>query len=194
MCENQSADQSKMCDASAGSSPSSSPSSDTSGSASSSSSSVSASSGASSSGDIDQRPRRKKDTTLTLAAGCIAGALECSATWPVEYIKTQQQSPRKIMVSGGMVSAPQPYKGIIEGLQYNVKTSGFYSLYTGLTPTLILSVPKAGCRFGANQYFRNLFRSPTDNKLTPTASFAAGVLAGISEAVLVVTPQVSNCL
>lgn len=138
--------------------------------------------------DSSKCPRRKKDTLLTLVSGCIAGALEAAATWPVEYIKTQQQQPRKILVRGGMVSAPQPYKGIIQGLQYNIKQKGFLSLYTGLTPTVILSIPKTGCRFGANQYFRNMLRS-ADGKLTPSASFVAGLLAGISEAVLVVTPQ-----
>ncbi|KOO29772.1 tricarboxylate transport mitochondrial [Chrysochromulina tobinii] len=123
-----------------------------------------------------------------MLAGGIAGAIEAGATWPVEYIKTQQQQPRKIVVRGGIVSAPQPYKGIVEGLQYNIKTAGFFSVYTGLTPTLILSIPKSSCRFGANAYFRDQLRS-ADGTLSAGASFVAGLFAGIAEAVLVVTPQ-----
>ena len=142
----------------------------------------------SSSSAVPEKPRRKKDTVLTMLAGGIAGAIEAVATWPVEYIKTQQQQPRKIVVRGGIVSAPQPYKGIVEGLQFNIKTAGFFSVYTGLTPTLILSIPKSSCRFGANAYFRDQLRS-ADGTLYAGASFVAGLLAGIAEAVLVVTPQ-----
>ena len=91
----------------------------------------------------------KKDVRLTLASGCIAGACEASATWPMEYIKTQLQSFRT--VKGG---PPPPYTGVVEGLTYTVRNTGFFSLYTGLTPTLVFSVPKAGIRFGGNQFFR----------------------------------------
>jgi hypothetical protein len=42
----------------------------------------------SSSSAVPEKPRRKKDTVLTMLAGGIAGAIEAGATWPVEYIKT----------------------------------------------------------------------------------------------------------
>lgn len=133
-----------------------------------------------------------KDPVLTMSAGCVAGSIEATATWPLEYIKTQMQSSRKIVISSGPaaggVSAPQPYKTIYGGLRYTVRTTGFYSLYTGLTPTLLLSVPKVGIRFGTNQLVRNALRSP-DGNVSMGASFTAGTLAGIAEAVLIVTPQ-----
>ena len=127
---------------------------------------------------------QKKDVRLTLASGCIAGACEASATWPMEYIKTQLQSFRT--VKGG---PPPPYTGVLSGLSYTVRTTGFFSLYTGLTPTLIFSVPKAGIRFGGNQFFRNQLKDPKTGNVSVSGSFTAGLLAGITEGVLVVTPQ-----
>ena len=73
------------------------------------------------------------------ASGCVAGAIEASSTWPMEYIKTQLQTMRK--VAGG--PAP-PYTSVPGGLSYTVRNHGVMALYTGLTPTLIFSVPKAG--------------------------------------------------
>ena len=133
----------------------------------------------------------KKDPLLILTAGCVAGGIEATATWPLEYIKTQMQTVRKKVVGGrvpGVVSVPQPYNTLIGGLQYTVRKHGFFTLYTGLTPTLLLSLPKVGIRFGTNQQLRNLLQSP-DGNVSITASFCAGVLSGIAEAVLVVTPQ-----
>ena len=124
-----------------------------------------------------------KDTRISLASGCVAGALEASTTWPMEYIKTQLQTFSK--APGG---AAPPFTGIASGLSHTVRTQGFFALYTGLTPTLIFSVPKAGIRFGANQWWRNQLKDETGN-IGVGASFAAGGMAGITEALFVVTPQ-----
>ncbi|KAJ1456528.1 mitochondrial carrier domain-containing protein [Pelagophyceae sp. CCMP2097] len=125
-----------------------------------------------------------KDVSTTLVAGCLAGAIECCCTWPMEYLKTQLQSFRK--VPGG---APPPFTGIGSGLVYTVRSTGFASLYTGLTPVLIFSVPKAGIRFGGDQYFRQQFKDSKTGKVSMASSFAAGMCAGVSEAIIVVTPQ-----
>lgn len=74
-------------------------------------------------------PPAKKDPSISLAAGCLAGAVECCCTWPMEYVKTQLQTFRK--VSGGK---PPPFTGIGSGLVYTVRTTGFLSLYNGLAP------------------------------------------------------------
>ena len=83
----------------------------------------------------------------------------------MEYIKTQLQTFRT--VKGG---PPPPFTGIGSGLAYTVRTTGFLSLYNGLAPVLIFSVPKAGIRFGANQYFRNLLADPVSGKVSMGAS------------------------
>jgi hypothetical protein len=56
----------------------------------------------------------------------------------MEFIKTQLQL--QSTAKGGVL----PYNGMVSGLTYYVRTTGFFSLYRGLAPTLLGSVPKAG--------------------------------------------------
>ena len=62
-----------------------------------------------------------------------------------------------------------------------------HSLYRGLAPTLIGSMPKAGIRFGLNSVIKDKLRDK-DGKLTAGKNFVAGLGAGVSEALLVVAP------
>ena len=65
----------------------------------------------------------------------------------MEFIKTQLQL-------GNSKGKALPYKGMVSGLTYTVQTTGFLSLYRGLAPTLVGSIPKAGIRFGLNAQFK----------------------------------------
>jgi len=80
-----------------------------------------------------------------------------------------------------------PYSGMISGLTYTVRTTGFISLYRGLAPTLIGSMPKAGIRFGLNSIIKDKLRDK-DGKLTPAKNFVAGLGAGVTEALIIVAP------
>ena len=66
----------------------------------------------------------------------------------MESIKTQLQ----LQTAG----QKPPFNGIISGLTYTVRTTGFFSLYNGLGVTLVGSIPKAGIRFGGNSYCKKL--------------------------------------
>lgn len=121
---------------------------------------------------------KKKNPWTPMAAGCIAGGIEATAVWPMEFIKTQLQLQSK---------AKLPYSGILSGLTYYVRTTGFFSLYRGLAPTLIGSIPKAGIRFGLNAIIKDNLRDK-DGKLTPGKNFVAGLGAGVSEALIIVAP------
>eukprot|EP01083_Nonionella_stella_P102376 291197_1 len=98
-----------------------------------------------------------KGPLLPMAAGCIAGAVEATAVWPMEYIKTQLQLNAK--------GSHLPYNGMISGFTYTVREQGFFSLYRGLAPTLVGSIPKAGIRFGLNSIIKDNLRDK-DGKLT----------------------------
>eukprot|EP00956_Cyclotella_meneghiniana_P022361 scaffold42258_cov71-Cyclotella_meneghiniana.AAC.5 len=124
---------------------------------------------------------KKKNPWTPMAAGCIAGGIEATAVWPMEFIKTQLQLQSK---SKG---AALPYNGMISGLTYYVRTTGFLSLYRGLAPTLIGSIPKAGIRFGLNAIIKDNLRD-SEGKLTPGKNFLAGLGAGVSEALIIVAP------
>lgn len=78
--------------------------------------------------------------------------------------------------------------GVISGLVYTVKTTGFLSLYNGLGVTLVGSIPKAGIRFGGNAYCKKLL-ADDKGKLNMAQQFAAGMGAGTIEAILAVTPM-----
>mmetsp|Transcript_53218 Transcript_53218/g.64155 ORF Transcript_53218/g.64155 Transcript_53218/m.64155 type:complete len:288 (-) Transcript_53218:136-999(-) len=124
---------------------------------------------------------KKKNPLLPMAAGCIAGGVEATAVWPMEFIKTQLQLQSKAK------GASLPYNGMISGLTYTVRTTGFLSLYRGLAPTLLGSIPKAGIRFGLNAVIKDNLRDK-DGKLTLGKNFVAGLGAGVAEALMIVAP------
>ena len=62
------------------------------------------------------------------------------------------------------------------------------SLYRGLAPTLIGSVPKAGIRFGLNSVLKDALRDEQTGNLTPAKNFVAGLGAGVAEALAIVAP------
>mmetsp|Transcript_2850 Transcript_2850/g.4318 ORF Transcript_2850/g.4318 Transcript_2850/m.4318 type:complete len:287 (+) Transcript_2850:138-998(+) len=124
--------------------------------------------------------KKKPSTTSALVTGCIAGGIECVCMWPMEYMKTLLQLHSK--------TSNPPFTGVLGGLQYTVRTTGFFSLYRGLGVTLLFSMPKAGIRFGGNAYCKKLL-ADDQGKLSMGRNFLAGVGAGVLEAVLAVTPM-----
>ena len=76
---------------------------------------------------------------------------------------------------------------MLSGLRYTVQTTGFWSLYRGLAPTLLGSIPKAGIRFGLNSVIKDNLRDG-EGKLTPAKNFVAGLGAGVCEALVIVAP------
>lgn len=127
--------------------------------------------------------KKSTDPRVSLVTGCIAGGIECISVWPMEYIKTQLQLQK--VVAG----QKPPFTGVISGLVYTVKTTGFFSLYNGLGVTLVGSIPKAGIRFGGNAYCKQLLSDGKGGKLNMGQQFLAGMGAGTIEAILAVTPM-----
>jgi len=123
--------------------------------------------------------QKKNNPLLPMAAGCIAGGVEATAVWPMEFIKTQLQLQTK--------TKALPYTGTVSGISYTIRTTGFFSLYRGLAPTLLGSIPKAGVRFGLNSVIKDNLRDK-DGNLTMGKNFIAGLGAGVCEAVIIVAP------
>jgi len=124
---------------------------------------------------------KKKSPLLAMSAGCIAGAVEATCVWPMEFVKTRLQLQSRAK------GAKIPFNGLFSGLKYTVETTGFFSLYRGLTPTLIGSMPKAGIRFGLNAVIKDNLRDKNGN-LTAGKNFVAGLGAGVCEALVIVAP------
>ena len=126
---------------------------------------------------------KSSNPMVSLTTGCIAGAIECVTVWPMEFIKTQLQLQKRVP------GVAPPYNGVLSGLAYTVRTTGFLSLYNGLGVTLVGSIPKAGIRFGANAYCKDLLKDKKTGKLNMGQQFLAGMGAGTIEAIFAVTPM-----
>lgn len=116
-----------------------------------------------------------------IIAGGITGGIEICITFPTEYVKTQLQLDERN-------GANKRYKGISDCVRQTVKEHGVRGLYRGLAVLVYGSIPKSAIRFGAFEEFkkRNL---NADGTLSPHKRFLCGLGAGISEAVLIVTPM-----
>lgn len=118
---------------------------------------------------------KQKPAALSLAAGVIAGGVEGFITFPTEYIKTRLQIPGNT------------FKGPIDALFKTVRERGFFGLYKGLTPLVVGNASKAGVRFLFFDQFKAFFLSAGIS--LPNSLVLAGLGAGITEAILVVTPS-----
>jgi solute carrier family 25 (mitochondrial citrate transporter), member 1 len=109
-----------------------------------------------------------------LNAGGVVGAIEISCTYPTEYLKTVLQIDKSKFNLGMVGLAKETYK-----------SNGMLGFYRGYTALLIFSMPKNSVRFAGFEFAKtNIF---TGNNQMNT--FGCGLIAGFSEAVLVVTPQ-----
>eukprot|EP00750_Incisomonas_marina_P033387 INCI9833.1.p1 GENE.INCI9833.1~~INCI9833.1.p1 ORF type:complete len:288 (-),score=46.92 INCI9833.1:122-985(-) len=113
---------------------------------------------------------------VAMITGSIAGGFEAAATWPNEVIKTELQT-----------QTDNKYKGVIDCGRQKVRTQGIMSLYRGLVPIVLGSMPKAGIRFGGYTLAANYLQDE-NKKMGSLESVMAGVVAGSLEAVLAVTP------
>ncbi|XP_076048598.1 mitochondrial citrate transporter scheggia isoform X1 [Oratosquilla oratoria] len=116
-----------------------------------------------------------------IVAGGITGGIEICITFPTEYVKTQLQLDEK---SGGA----KKYNGIVDCVKKTVRTHGFFGLYRGLSVLLYGSIPKSAVRFGAFEEFKKRSVDANGN-LSPGKRLLCGLGAGVSEAILAVTPM-----
>jgi len=113
-----------------------------------------------------------------IIAGGITGGIEICITYPTEYIKTQLQLDEKV----------GKYKGVIDCGKQTIQTSGVRGLYRGLSVLVYGSIPKSAVRFGAFEHFKKQMVDEKGN-LSPGSRLLCGLGAGISEAILAVTPM-----
>ncbi|XP_031568715.1 tricarboxylate transport protein, mitochondrial-like [Actinia tenebrosa] len=122
----------------------------------------------------------KRHPVKAVLAGGIAGGLEICCTFPTEYVKTQIQLDEK--------AALPKYKGPIDCVSKTVKSHGVLGLYRGLSSLLYGSIPKASVRFSVFEYLKNTM-SDENGKMTQVQTLAAGLGAGVSEAIIIVCPM-----
>ncbi|RLN79665.1 hypothetical protein BBJ28_00011285 [Nothophytophthora sp. Chile5] len=114
---------------------------------------------------------------VATTAGAIAGGIETLTIWPMEMIKTNLQ----------LGTMRTQYTGMLGGFRYHVQTDGVGSLYRGLAPVLVGSIPKAGIRFGVFDFIKRRL-ADENGQTSAVRNLAAGMTAGAIEATLTTTP------
>ena len=125
------------------------------------------------------RQQTKYTAAQTIFAGGAAGGLESLITFPMEYIKTQQQllkTPRGQKVS--------PTTLLID----TVRLKGITQLYSGVTVFCMANASKSAIRFFTFDFVRQYLPRNGQNKKTTMGNLISGFVAGVTESLTVVTP------
>lgn len=108
--------------------------------------------------------------------GSVGGIVEACCLQPIDVIKTRLQ-----LDHGGQ------YKGIVHCGSTVARTEGVSALWKGLTPFATHLTIKYALRMGTNAFYQSLLRDP-DGSLGAGRRMLAGLAAGVTEALVVVTP------
>lgn len=101
-----------------------------------------------------------------------------TAASKVKVVRLNQPIPGTIVASMGPIGTA---KRIIQ-------REGFLALYKGLTAVYMGIIPKMAIRFVSFEQYKDWLNDYTVLGRSTTATFTAGLLSGLTEAVLVVTP------
>lgn len=109
-------------------------------------------------------------------AGSAGGVFEALLLQPVDVIKTRMQ----LDTSGR-------YRGVYHCGASIFNEEGVRALWKGFSPFAIHLTLKYGLRLGTNSAYENFLRG-SDGTLSKSGKFAAGFCAGVTEALIIVTP------
>ncbi|KAH6693430.1 succinate/fumarate mitochondrial transporter [Plectosphaerella plurivora] len=117
-----------------------------------------------------------------LIAGGAAGMMEALVCHPLDTIKVRMQLSRRARMPGA------PKRGFIRTGMEIVKKETPLALYKGLGAVLTGIVPKMAIRFTSFEQYKQLL-ADSNGVVTARGTFFAGLAAGVTEAVAVVTPM-----
>jgi hypothetical protein len=103
-------------------------------------------------------------------AGACAGLTACILTYPLDFIRTR--------LSGKIESLPR-HLGIMAAFVAIVKEEGAKSLFRGMGPTLLGSIPYEGIKFGSYDFLRHHMPANVDTKTDFVGKMFCGGGAGI---------------
>jgi len=94
----------------------------------------------------------------------------------------------KVAQQAVLEAGQRSFDGIMDVVRQTVNEKGIRGLYRGLSPLLYMSIPKVATRFSAYEIAKN---SVHDEKgeLTRVKRLLCGLFAGVTEAVVIVTPM-----
>ncbi|KAJ3184768.1 hypothetical protein HDU85_001446 [Gaertneriomyces sp. JEL0708] len=142
---------------------------------------------------------KKKNLAIHLLAGGVAGCCEALSCHPLDTIKVRLQlrgeaaAKRPVATVAGQAmkaAAAQAGKQNFITVGVNIaKKEGFLALYKGLGAVVTGIVPKMAIRFSSFEYFKGMLANKETGVVSAGGNFIAGLAAGTTEAVLVVTPM-----
>ncbi|KAK8214875.1 hypothetical protein M8818_002458 [Zalaria obscura] len=121
---------------------------------------------------------------LSFLSGGIAGAIEASATYPLEFAKTRIQLRRDPGNATIATVANNPIRMIRDVL----RKEGPRALYRGCSALVVGSVVKDGVRFFTFDAIKSAFKDPETGNLSPFRSVLAGMSAGVMSSTFASTP------
>ncbi|KAJ3335995.1 hypothetical protein HDU93_003898 [Gonapodya sp. JEL0774] len=141
-------------------------------------------------------PSQKTPLSVHFIAGGAAGACEALCMHPLDTIKVRMQLRRNVPArsrgtagAAGTAAAVKP-PGFIQTGVGIVQKDGPLGLYRGLAAVVSGIVPKMAIRFFSFEAYKDLLgRDPVTGKTGFWQTFAAGLMAGVTESVIVVTPM-----
>ncbi|KAI1384776.1 mitochondrial carrier [Hypoxylon trugodes] len=118
-----------------------------------------------------------------LIAGGGAGMMEALVCHPLDTIKVRMQLSRRARQPGA------PKRGFIRTGTEIVKRETPLGLYKGLGAVLTGIVPKMAIRFTSFEAYKQMLANKNTGIISGQGTFLAGLAAGVTEAVAVVTPM-----
>ncbi|EHK41486.1 hypothetical protein TRIATDRAFT_228302 [Trichoderma atroviride IMI 206040] len=109
--------------------------------------------------------------------------MEALACHPLDTIKVRMQLSRRARMPGA------PRRGFIKTGVEVVKKETPLALYKGLGAVLTGIVPKMAIRFTSFEWYKQLLADKSTGTVSGRGTFMAGLAAGVTEAVAVVTPM-----
>jgi len=108
--------------------------------------------------------------------------MEALACHPLDTIKVRMQLSKRARMPGA------PKRGFIKTGSEIIKRETALGLYKGLGAVLTGIVPKMAIRFTSYEFYKQML-ADKDGIVTSKSTFLAGLSAGVTEAVCVVTPM-----
>jgi solute carrier family 25 citrate transporter 1 len=130
----------------------------------------------------------KKSLSVHLIAGGCAGFMEALVCHPLDTIKVRMQL-RSSAPGRAKLKVPAPKRSFIGVGIDIVRREGPLALYKGLGAVVSGIVPKMAIRFSSFELYKSILKNRETGRVSTTATFFAGLGAGVTEAVLVVTPM-----
>ncbi|KAJ2515266.1 Mitochondrial succinate-fumarate transporter [Coemansia sp. RSA 1939] len=135
---------------------------------------------------MPQTKASKPTLTTHLFAGGAAGLAEAMCCHPLDTIKVRMQLKNSRRLSPEAAkAAPKSFLGVGQRI---VQREGVLALYKGLGAVVTGIVPKMAIRFSSFELYKS-WLADADGKVSTSAVFLAGLGAGTTEAVAVVTPM-----